>query len=106
MGEVPASIECTHSFARTARMSADEFATAFRERPTEAIIAFVDGLAAINEEGGNVMEALDEVSLGEIRVRDALLRMAGSGDVLRDSLALATEAWDENIAVQDRKSVV
>jgi len=93
--------ESLDSFARTARMSADEFATAFRERPTEAIIAFVDGLAAINEEGGNVMEALDEVSLGEIRVRDALLRMAGSGDVLRDSLALATEAWDENIAVQE-----
>lgn len=88
-------------FAGIAGVTSDEFATAFRERPAEAITMFVSGLGRISSEGGNVVAALEDVGLSEIRVRDALLRMSGAGDVLADSINLATEAWGENSALQE-----
>lgn len=87
-------------FAAIAGVSADEFATAFQERPTEAIAMFTNGLGRINTEGGNVVEALKGVGLSDIRVSDALLRMAGAGDVLTESVQIATQAWGENTALQ------
>lgn len=100
MTEVMNGGEKLDAFAATAGMTADEFSDAFRNRPTEAITSFVNGLANISAEGGNVVSVLDSVSLNDIRVRDALLRMAGAGDVLTDSINLATGAWDENNALQ------
>lgn len=100
MTEVMNGGEKLDAFAATAGMTADEFSDAFRNRPTEAITSFVNGLANIGAEGGNVVSVLDSVSLNDIRVRDALLRMAGAGDVLTDSINLATGAWDENNALQ------
>lgn len=100
MTEVMNGGEKLDAFAATAGMSADEFSDAFRNRPTEAITSFVNGLANISAEGGNVVSVLDSVSLNDIRVRDALLRMAGAGDVLTNSIGLATAAWDENNALQ------
>ncbi len=88
-------------FATTAGMSTDEFVHAFQTDPVTAIEAFVSGLQRIQGEGGNVLGALDQVKLGEIRVRDALLRLAGAGDVMSDSVNLATDAWSENAALQE-----
>lgn len=98
--DVAVSAGALGQFADVAGMTADEFATAFRERPTEAIAAFTAGLGRIVDAGGDVTTVLGDLSLNEIRVRDALLRMAGSGDVLTNSVELSTQAWEENIALQ------
>ena len=42
---------------------------------------------------------LEDLGLSEIRVRDALLRAAGAGDLFRESLELGSEAWVENNAL-------
>lgn len=89
------------SFATTAGMTSDEFAQTFQKDPVAAIESFIGGLQRIQAEGGNVIGALDDVKLGEIRVRDALLRLAGAGDVMTDSVNLATAAWGENAALQE-----
>jgi TP901 family phage tail tape measure protein len=86
-------------FARISGMSAEEFARAFREDPAAAITAFVTGLGEINAAGGNVFATLEDLGLGEIRVRDALLRLSGAGDVLTQSLADGNRAWQENTAL-------
>src|SRR5690606_37514142 len=39
--------------------------------------------------------------LSEIRTRDAMLRLAGAGDLLRDSLELGEKAWKENSALAE-----
>lgn len=87
------------TFANTAGVSAEEFARAFSEDPAEAFALFIDGLAGIQEEGGNVFGVLEELSLSDVRVSQALLGMASSGDLLRDSLNLQGEAWEENTAL-------
>ena len=87
-------------FATVAGMTTDEFVQAFQTDPVSAIEAFVGGLQRIQAEGGDLIGALKSVKLSEIRVRDALLRLAGAGDVMTNSVNLATAAWDENTALQ------
>src|SRR5690606_5773094 len=86
-------------FAKVAGMSVGDFRKAFEEDAATAIIAFIEGLARMSAEGENVFTILDELSLSEIRVRDALLRASGAGDLFRQSLEMANQAWDENIAL-------
>ncbi|XID91033.1 phage tail tape measure protein [Paenibacillaceae bacterium WGS1546] len=86
-------------FANVAGMSAAEFQRAFKEDAAGAIVSFIEGLGEIDKAGGNVFGVLDELGLSEVRLRDALLRSAGAGDVLRESLDLATQSWEENSAL-------
>lgn len=88
-------------FARIAGLSADEFGRMFKETPAEAFAAFTQGLDRVNKSGGDVFSTLKAVGLSDVRVSDALLRMAGAGDVLTDSLAGSREAWGENTALQN-----
>jgi TP901 family phage tail tape measure protein len=86
-------------FARVAGMSGQEFAAAWRKDPSAALVSFIEGLARVKKDGGNVFTTLDKLGLGGLRVRDALLRASGAGDLLRKSLALGTKAWKENLAL-------
>jgi TP901 family phage tail tape measure protein len=88
-------------FAKVAGMSAEDFRTAFEEDAAGAIVAFVGGLQRVSASGENVFAVLESLGLADIRVRDALLRMAGAGDVLTDALDIGTRAWEENIALTD-----
>lgn len=88
-------------FAKVAGMSSTEFQAAFKEAPAEAIATFVEGLGRINAEGGDVFQTLSNLGQTDIRVSQALLGMANSGDLLRDSLQLGSAAWEENTALAD-----
>lgn len=101
MNAVMAGGDDLETFAGIAGVSAETFATAFSTNPIEAIQLFSDGLGRIRDEGGNVNDALEAVSLYDTRVSDALLRMSGAGDVLASSINLATEAWSENTALAE-----
>lgn len=89
------------AFARVAGMSGEQFAVAFRDDPVAAIDSFVQGLARIDASGQNVFATLDELGLSEIRTRDALLRLASSGDLLSQSLEDGGRAWEENLALTE-----
>lgn len=88
-------------FAAVAGLSAGEFRDAFKTDAAAAIIKFVEGLGRMSAAGENVFGILDQLGLNEIRVRDALLRASGAGDVLRRSIDLGTEAWRENRALTE-----
>lgn len=86
-------------FAAVAGMTSEQFSKAFQEDAAEAIIFFIEGLNEISKSGINVFAVLDELGLSEIRVRDALLRASGAGDLFRESMKIGTQAWEENIAL-------
>ena len=86
-------------FAEVAGMSAEQFATAFEADPAAAIASFVEGLGRVDAAGGDVFTTLDSLGQSEVRVTRALLTMANSGDLLRDSLALGNTAWADNTAL-------
>ncbi len=89
------------TFAMVAGMSAQEFAELWRTNAAGALVAFIEGLGEIKDSGQNVVPVLDELGLGEIRVRDALLRAAGAGDLFAESLEIGSKAWEENIALNE-----
>jgi TP901 family phage tail tape measure protein len=86
-------------FARVAGMSATQFQAAFQRDAAGAIVSFVEGLGRIQASGGDTFGVLEQLELGEIRVRDALLRTSGAGDLLRKSLDLGARAWKDNTAL-------
>jgi TP901 family phage tail tape measure protein len=86
-------------FAKVAGVSSEDFARSFKGAPADAIATFVEGLGRIDKEGGDVFATLETLGQTDIRTTRALLNMANSGDVLRNSLELGNEAWDENTAL-------
>src|SRR5690606_17750559 len=89
------------AFAGSARMSARDFATAWRDDPIQATNAFVTGLGKIGESGGDASAALDSVGLKGTQNAHVLLRAAGASDLLSDSLELGATAWEANSALSE-----
>ncbi|MNH99796.1 Chromosome partition protein Smc [compost metagenome] len=88
-----------NNFAKVAGMSAGDFKQAFETDAANALVTFIEGLGRISEAGANVFGVLEDLGLSEIRVRDALLRASGAGDLFRESLELGSKAWEENNAL-------
>lgn len=83
-------------YAKTAGMTAKEFKTLFREDAGEALTLFIEGLGKAGEDSYGILKDLD---LSTIRVRKALLSLAGAEGLLGETMDMANEAWDENTAL-------
>jgi TP901 family phage tail tape measure protein len=93
--------ESLEQFAAVAGLSADEFASKFRSSPAAAMDLFVQGLGRIQSSGGDVFATLKQLGMSDIQLRDAMLRLAGAGDLLTESLATGNDAWRENSALME-----
>lgn len=83
-------------YAKTAGITSKEFAALFRDDAGEALTLFIEGLGDAGEDG---YEILEDLSLSTIRVRKALLSLAGADGLLGETMDLANEAWKENTAL-------
>ena len=88
-------------FGRIAGMTGEQFKVAFEDNAADAIAAFIEGLQRIDQEGGNVYEALASVELADIRVTNTLITLAGAGDKVRRMLNTSRDAWQKNVALTD-----
>lgn len=86
-------------FAEVSGMSAEEFQRAWRDNSAETFNTVVKGLNGIYISGGNVIQTLRDMGFTEIRVTDAMSRLATSGVVLGDALTHARTAWEDNNAL-------
>lgn len=93
--------EKLQEFANVAGMSANEFATAFKEDATGALLSFIDGLSKTGEQGTSAIKVLDDMGITETRLRDALLRSANASDIFSEAIGLSSEAWEENTALTE-----
>lgn len=87
------------NFASVAGMSTKEFAKAFKEDATTAIMKFVEGLSKSGERGKSAIKILDDMGITETRLRDALLRSANASDIMSKAIDLGNKAWEENNAL-------
>lgn len=85
-------------FAQVSGMSAQQFAQAWGQDASAATLAFIGGLKGVSDAGGNVFQVLEDLELGEIRVRDTLLRATTANDLFADSLRMSGDLWVENNA--------
>lgn len=83
-------------FARTAGVSATEFARLFREDAAGAFALFVTGLG---KQGQDAFGTLEQLDLQDQRLIRSFLSLAGAGDLLNEQLAIGTQAWAENTAL-------
>lgn len=86
-------------FATAAHMSVADFKTLFEQDAAGALNKFVQGLAQTKAEGGSILKVLDDMGITEVRMRNAILSLAGSGTILNDSLILQKTAWESNTAL-------
>ncbi|EYR64678.1 hypothetical protein N866_07200 [Actinotalea ferrariae CF5-4] len=88
-------------YAAVAGVSADEFATKWRDDAAGALQIFLGGLGQMRADGENTTAVLDEMGFAEVRVSDALRRASLSSDLVTDSLATGNKAWEENLALTE-----
>lgn len=86
-------------FARTAGMSAEEFSTAWETDAAGALTTFVKGLGQAQASGENVNGTLSELGITGIRESDALLRLSGASEVLKDAIASGNDEYVRGIAL-------
>ncbi|MCQ9211814.1 phage tail tape measure protein [Streptococcus sp. B01] len=91
-------------FADIAGMSAEQFSTTWKEKPIEAVQAFIKGLGELDKEGESATLVLDELGLSGVRQSNMLKSLALASDTLTGAVDLSTKAWNENNALTNEAS--
>lgn len=89
-----------NNLAIVSGMTSAQFKKSFKEDAAGTITTFIDGLGKMQKSGQNVFGVLDTLGMSEVRMRDALLRAAGAGDLFGKALDNANKGWVENNALQ------
>jgi TP901 family phage tail tape measure protein len=87
------------NLAKVAGVSSKDFAKAFETDPVRAVDSMVKGLGRIKDEGGNVIGTMSDLGIKGTEETGVILRLAGAGDLLSDSLKLGDSAWKSNSAL-------
>lgn len=82
------------AFAEIAGMSADEFARAWTETPSEAMQAFIEGLVSVEEDGGSAITTLDNLGITAVRQVQSIQGLMQMIEGLDDNLEMSRDAWN------------
>ena len=93
------SLEAFAKVALGAGKSGEDFAKMWKDKPAQALNAFIRGLERFKEQGGNVNLLLDELGIKGLYEVDVLNRMSGAGELLNKTLEIGNKAWAENAAL-------
>lgn len=85
--------------AETSGVSARDFSRAWSQDAAGAMQMFTEGLGDVMRAGGDTTAILKTLGITGARERDAMLRLASSGDLLAQSLETGKTAWEENTAL-------
>ena len=87
--------------AQTAGMTAEQFSTAWKQKPAEALQAFIKGLQRAHDEGKNMDGILDELGMTGIRQGNMLKSLASASDQMGEAVRRSNGAWKENSALTE-----
>ena len=97
--EVEAGGDKVQKYAEVCGVSADEFAAKWRDKPIEALEMMVSGLNGMSKSGEEINTVLEELGIKNIRDADAMRRLAGQSDTLKEAVDRANQAWQDNTAL-------
>ncbi len=86
-------------YAKVAKMTSKEFKKAFEKNAANALVAFIEGLGELQDNGANVIGLLNDIGLSEPRLRDTILGAAGANGMLNKTISMGNIAWEQNIAL-------
>lgn len=81
-------------FAKVAGMSASQFATTWKNEPVQALVAFIEGLKGIEEQGGSADSTLKSLKINSVRQKQAILGLMQTIDGLNNNLEMSENAWN------------
>ncbi len=84
------------TFADTAGITAQEFATLFEKDAAEAFTRFVEGLG---RSGDEAFQILGNLGLADQRLAQAFITLGNAGNNLRENIELSTRAFSDNLAL-------
>ena len=87
--------------AQTAGMTAEQFSTAWKQKPAEALQQFIKGLQRAHDEGKNMEGILDELGMTGIRQGNMLKSLASASDKMGEAVSRSNSAWKENSALTE-----
>ncbi|ESV55173.1 tail tape measure protein [Streptococcus agalactiae LMG 14747] len=90
-----------NKLAEIAGMSAEQFSTTWREKPIEAVEAFIKGLGNLGDEGESASSVLDDLGMSGIRQSNMLKSLGLASDKVSSAVKMSTEAWKENSALSE-----
>jgi TP901 family phage tail tape measure protein len=100
-GDVKEGGEGLENLAKVAGVSSKDFATAFETDPVRAVDMMIKGLSRVKDTGGDVIQTMSDLGIKGTEETGVILRLAGAGDLLADSLKLGDEAWQSNSALAE-----
>jgi len=80
-------------YAEVMGISVEELTKMWEEGPTDAILAFIQGLGRMADEGKDILPILKDLKLSNVRTRDVLLRAAAGYDTLTAAVDRAHNAY-------------
>ncbi|MEY8498909.1 phage tail tape measure protein [Enterococcus avium] len=89
------------SFSNVAGMTSEQFSKLFKDDPSKAITAFIQGLKDSEKHGTSAIKVLEDMGIKEVRLRDSLLRAANASDIFDDAIQRGNKAWKENSALTE-----
>ena len=90
--------------AKTAGMTAEEFSQAWKQKPAEALQAFIKGLQRAHDEGKNMDGILSDLGMKGIRQGNMLKSLASASDKMSEAVNRSNLAWKENNALTNEAS--
>ena len=90
--------------AQTAGMTAEEFSQAWKQKPAEALQAFIKGLQRAHDEGKNMDGILSDLGMKGIRQGNMLKSLALASDRMSEAVSRSNTAWKENNALTNEAS--
>lgn len=90
-----------NKLAEIAGMTAEQFSAKWKEKPIEAVEAFIKGLGNLGNEGESASSVLDELGMSGIRQSNMLKALGLASDKVSGAVKMSSEAWKENSALTD-----
>lgn len=81
-------------------LTGDELQKTFQKDALSVFQKFVGGLNKVQKGGGNFSSTLKILGIDGIRANDALAKISGTQGLLTNRIALANQAFSENVALQ------
>lgn len=92
-------VDYLNTWARTAKMSVDDFVDAWENDPIEVIKSVFSGMEEASVEGSNLNLMLEELGITTIRQSDVARRLANNASMVTDAVDMANEAYAANSAL-------
>ena len=98
--------EKLNKLAQISGMSADQFAASWKEKPIDALQAFLTGLGQMNEAGQDTYSILDELGMSGIRQSNMLQSLALASKNVGKAVNISTSAYKSDNAAKKENNAL